>query len=114
MMHTFFVFAGGGMGCLLRYSLWKLMPQGSFPTATLVANFLAIGLMGLVLMFRQPASWLHPLLLAGFCGGLSTFSGFSFETAGLIRAGMLWAAAANILVSVLGGIFLAWLFYKNQ
>ncbi|MFN4853243.1 MAG: FluC/FEX family fluoride channel [Bacteroidota bacterium] len=114
MMHTFFVFVGGGLGCLLRYGLWKFIPQGTFPTATLLANFLAIGLMGLVFMIRHPAPWLHPLLLAGFCGGLSTFSGFSFETAALIRAGLLWAAAANILVSVLGGICLAWMVYKFQ
>jgi CrcB protein len=48
--------------------------------------------------------WIQPLLLAGFCGGFSTFSTFSFENFQLLSNGHYSIFALNVLVSLLAGI----------
>ena len=40
----------------------------------------------------------------GFLGGFTTFSSFSAETLALIQNGQIFAAAANIIVSVIAGL----------
>lgn len=99
------VFVGGGLGCVFRYAISDLVLRfhvGSFPLATFLSNVLSCIVL-IMLISSADASvpkWVKPALLAGFCGGFSTFSTFSLETAQLIKNGNPWVAVLNIAISV--------------
>ena len=108
------VFLGGGLGAVIRFTISILVVNNfkSFlPVATLIANLLAIAIMGYTLYAAEAKMenmpWLRAFVLIGLCGGLSTFSTFSFETILLLK-GYHWSyALANVLVSVfLGGLLM--------
>jgi len=44
------------------------------------------------------------LVGTGFCGALSTYSAFSYETLRLGQRGARWLAAGNVGLSLVGGI----------
>ncbi len=112
-MNYLFVFIGGGLGSLLRFGLSQAIPNSKFnlPLATLVANVSACLVFALVLgLTQQKTSFSEGvkfMLLAGFCGGLSTFSAFSNETFLMLKQGLHLYAFGNILVNLLSclGIF---------
>lgn len=99
---------GSGLGSALRYavSLASQAALGSyFPWGTLVVNVLGAGLIGWIATtaLRAPhgklAYW-QPLLVAGFCGGFTTFSLFSLETLHFISRGQGWLGISYVLVSL--------------
>ncbi len=116
MKHLVLVCLGGAFGSGLRYGttllLARLTPKlaADFPVATLAVNFagcFAIGL-GAGLLSREGIKYgpeLQLFLLAGVCGGLTTFSAFADQTLKLAAG----PALLNIGASVTGGLFLAWM-----
>jgi fluoride exporter len=115
------VFLGGGVGSLVRYGISTLFLRwdvnGSFPWATLSANFLAaIFLAWLILRYnvQLPGKqhW-QALLAIGFCGGFSTFSTFSYENYQLLRDGLIGYALLNVMLSVATGILVFYLFART-
>jgi len=70
-----------------------------FPFGTLVVNVVGCLLIGFVV----GTSWM-PLLGVGFCGGLTTYSTFSYETVKLLEAEKYRPALLNVLVSVVLGV----------
>ena len=107
-MNWILVFIGGGLGSLARFGMGKALPyKQGFPWATFWSNLLACVIFALVLYFSAKIAktdCLHPLLLAGFCGGFSTFSTFSYENFLLLSNGQYSIFALNVLVSILAGI----------
>lgn len=109
---------GGGAGTNARYWLGRfvarLQGEVEFPWATFGINVLGSVLLGFVsaayLNHPDPArrNW-YLLLGAGFCGGFTTFSTFSFETLKLIQIGRPWSAAAYSLGSVAVGLTGVWI-----
>jgi len=100
------VFLGGGFGSMLRFGISLGVQKSTLelPIATLFANVLACLIMLAVLKLTSINSLSETtrlLVFTGFCGGLSTFSTFSLETAALLRQGSVAWAIINILVSVL-------------
>lgn len=104
------VACGAAIGALLRWMLGlalnPLLPQ--LPLGTLAANLIGGFLMGLVLGF---ADQFHGLPIAvrlaittGFLGGLTTFSAFSGETAGLILRQQWGWTTAIVITHVLGSL----------
>jgi fluoride exporter len=109
-MNLVYVFIGGGVGCVTRYlfSVFFMRMQFlNFPWSTLLANVVSCIAFGLVVFFMgeektfSSNSMVRPLLLTGFCGGLSTFSTFSFETFELLKRGDYTIAGANILMNMI-------------
>jgi CrcB protein len=118
MMNYLFVFIGGGAGSLLRFFIGQIVFRSgsSLPWGTFISNLIACFIFAIVVfMYHQkqnipPA--LNTLLLVGFCGGLSTFSAFSFETFQLLRANLLIYALLNIVLSI--GLCLSLFYILNR
>jgi fluoride exporter len=102
------VFAGALVGAPLRYLTDRAMQikhDTVFPWGTLTINVAGClvlgGLSGAGLSL--PAPWLA-LLGTGFCGALTTYSTFSYETFRLVEQRAYFYAVVNIVVSVVAGL----------
>ncbi len=100
------VFAGGGLGALVRTGLaegWSA-GAGALPWATLVANVAGCLALGVVVVRTDAGSARRGLLGAGLCGGLTTFSAFQLELVELLRDGRAPLALAYAAVSLALGL----------
>lgn len=106
-MKLLMVFIGGGLGSALRWAIGLAviaLSSYSFPWATLISNVFSCGVMALALRFAEHPAFtneLRMLLFTGFCGGLSTFSTFSFESVEMLRSGNYGWAIGNTMLSLL-------------
>jgi CrcB protein len=103
---------GGACGAVARHVVSLVLAQWCprFPMmGTLVVNLvgcLLIGVLAAVLVQRDASEvWRH-LLVAGFLGGLTTFSTFGFQTVELLREDRLLLAIVNILANLVPGLLL--------
>jgi fluoride exporter len=101
------VAAGGAVGSVVRLLVGAAVQQRSgttFPVGTLVVNLTGSLLIGFIIRTALETSAVSPtvraMLTTGFCGGYTTFSAFSYETAVLIEDGSYARAALYILASV--------------
>ncbi|MCE9665692.1 CrcB family protein [Halomonas sp. M5N1S17] len=108
---------GSALGSVLRYlvSVSSLAALGpAFPWGTLVVNLLGSWLIAAFAAYAacrqggRVARW-QPFLVAGFCGGFTTFSLFSLETLYLMAIGLPWLALLYGLASVPLWLAAAWL-----
>jgi CrcB protein len=109
-MPVLLVFLGGMIGAPLRYLTDKAVQarhDSVFPLGTLTVNvvgsFILGALAGAAAAHGLPSSVML-LLGTGLCGGLTTFSTFSFETVRLLEDGSLAEAGFNALGSLLLGL----------
>ena len=106
-----FVFLSGGLGSALRYSIQRFAGSSQFPYATLSVNIAGCFLAGLFFSFitkHQSTEHIKAVLLAGFCGGFTTFSAFSLESTQLYKENpvQFLAYVALSLVVCLAATFL--------
>jgi CrcB protein len=98
------IFVGGGIGSVLRYLIGLPFKQGniSLPLGTLLANISAAIIIAITFALANKSN-LSPrtifFLTTGLCGGLSTFSTFSWETIQLFQQQQVGWAITNILVT---------------
>lgn len=100
---------GGSAGATSRYLLAKYVPAyKGFPAATFAANVLGCFLLGLFTGATLSTA-MAALLATGFCGGLSTYSTFATENAGLLERRETVLSLVYIIASLVVGLSVAWL-----
>lgn len=117
-----FLFIGGGLGAVSRYTISKLIASqysGNFPLGTILSNLVACVILAVVVYAYAVKPLgnqrvLYFFLVTGFCGGLSTFSTFSYETIELLKQGNFWFAFLNVLLSVLVGFGAMYFIYQKS
>jgi CrcB protein len=105
-MNLLLVALGAAIGAPLRYLTDRVIQarhRSTFPWGTFTVNVAGSLLLG-YLIGRPVAPWMSALLGTGFCGALTTYSTFSFETLRLVREGDRVLAAAYAIGSVLAGL----------
>lgn len=107
-MTAVLVFLGAMVGAPLRYLTDRAVQvrhDSLFPWGTLSVNLVGClvlgGLTGAGLALPAP---LLALLGTGFCGALSTYSTFSYETLRLVEQKAYFYATMNVVVSVVAGL----------
>ena len=103
-----FVAIGSALGGVARFLLSAAIQQKAgtvFPIGTLLVNISGSLLLGFLMSYALSTTAISPevrgLLTAGFCGGFTTFSTFTYETMLLVEEGELGRAALYVLVSVI-------------
>lgn len=109
-MTVLLVLLGGAIGAPTRY-LTDVVVQSrhdsTLPWGTITVNVVGSFVLGLVagLTWASAApSWVLTLVGTGFCGALTTFSTFSFETVRLAEARRWGAAIGNVVISLALGL----------
>lgn len=99
---------GGALGALLRWGVSQWLParpDGGLPWATLTVNVAGSLILALVVVAslsgRFGPGWAATGVATGFCGALTTFSTFSFETVTLARGGHYGVALAYVGLNLL-------------
>ncbi|MGI5241517.1 fluoride efflux transporter CrcB [Dactylosporangium sp. CA-139066] len=97
---------GAAVGAPLRYLTDRAVQSrhdSVFPWGTLTVNVAGSLLLGL-LTGLPAAAPVTALLGTGFCGALTTYSTFSYETLRLTQEGARFYALMNVVASVVAGL----------
>lgn len=102
---------GGAAGSMLRYGVQKIFNSqyaGQFPTGTLLVNISGCFIIGVLWgIASRSLTWneeMKLLLMAGFCGGFTTFSAFTMEGIGLLKENKSSLFIIYLTASVVGGL----------
>ena len=119
MKEILLIFLGGGLGSSFRWLINKLIPSDTFPYSTISVNLigcLLIGILaGYLITHNHFKSDIYPLLVVGFCGGLTTFSAFALDNYNMIKSNDFFNSILYITLSVAGCIIMVYVgFYIIQ
>jgi CrcB protein len=113
------IFAGGGLGSLLRYALqgWvQRWADVAFPVGTFVVNASSCFVIGLLSGFFAGPQLIREEyrigLMVGVLGGYSTFSTFGLESFNLANDREFGWASLNMIGSCVVGLLAVWAGYR--
>ena len=119
-MSALLVVVGALVGAPLRYLVdvvvrwWLRADDDAFPWGTLTVNLVGSAVLGAlvgVTAGQVGSGALTALVGTGFCGALTTYSAFSYETVRLVQVGRAPAAIGYAVGSLLAGVALCWAGY---
>lgn len=111
------VFIGGGAGSVVRYGISRYFAETSLGlyVGTFIANMLACFVLGMLITHQVNGGMddrRAMMLMAGFCGGFSTFSTFSAETLSFIETQQWSLAILYVVGSIVLGLLAVYLGMK--
>ena len=115
--NSFFLFVaiGATLGSILRVLLFHAIGLNQTWILLLIVNSLGSFIIGFIYGLEHR---LHPNFITfgvvGFCGGFTTFSHFAYHNFKLIESGFFHIAMLNIMLSLLFGLFFAWLGFEGS
>lgn len=92
LLSLIYVFLGGGIGCTLRYLLGVLLPiqKIGYPYSTFLANLIGCLALGIFISITEKSmSNQYLFFVVGLCGGLTTFSTFTYENLMFLQNGKI-------------------------
>lgn len=117
-MSYLLVAIGSALGGMGRYWCSGFVARHlgeTFPWGTIAVNVVGSFVIGFVAALSLPESrFFVPsearlFMMVGLCGGYTTFSSFSVQTLTLLQEGQWWAAAGNVVASVVLCLLAVWL-----
>jgi len=106
--------SGGFIGAVLRAYINGLVSSRvthELPFGTLSVNLIGSFIMGCLIAYFMYSTLLTPhiksFLTTGVLGALTTYSTFAIESFLLLQGGSLSLAIANIMLNVIGTVFMA-------
>ncbi|GAA0434788.1 putative fluoride ion transporter CrcB 2 [Acrocarpospora corrugata] len=105
-MTVLLVALGAAIGAPLRYLTDRFIQarhDSVFPWGTMAVNVAGSFVLGLLVGLPVPES-VAVFAGTGFCGALTTYSTFSYETVRLTQEGSRFYAVANVTASVTAGL----------
>ncbi|MFF5288228.1 fluoride efflux transporter CrcB [Paractinoplanes globisporus] len=105
-MTLLLVALGAAVGAPLRYLTDRAVQarhDSVFPWGTFAVNMAGSLLLGFLTGLPSSAA-VTALLGTGFCGALTTYSTFSYETLRLAQEGARFYAVVNVVASVVAGL----------
>ncbi|QEY26423.1 fluoride efflux transporter CrcB [Neisseria zalophi] len=108
----FAIIVGAAFGALFRhaFSVWFAGTSAWLAFGTLIANWTGAYLIGLIASVLEYFPHFSPnwrlLLITGFLGSLTTFSGFSLEIIGMLQEQRWAAAVTTASLHLFGSLFL--------
>lgn len=106
-MLILYIAVGSALGGVSRYMMGGALQQRfglAFPIGTLVVNIVGSLLLGFILRLALGGTQVSPetriFLTTGFCGGFTTFSTFTYDTALMFESGQYRRAALYVTLSV--------------
>ncbi|MEV4091184.1 fluoride efflux transporter CrcB [Streptosporangium saharense] len=109
-MNWLLVLAGAAVGAPMRYLTDRMVQARHdtvFPWGTFTVNVsgsFVLGLLAGAALSGAAGANVQLLVGTGFCGALTTYSTFSYETLQLAENGARFYALANVVASVVAGL----------
>lgn len=118
MITYLWIALGSALGGMARFGLAGLTARAmgeAFPWGTLAVNALGAFVIGFTATLTGPGGRVlastdaRQFVMAGLCGGFTTFSAFSLQTFVLMREGEMARAGLNVGASVVLCLVCVWL-----
>lgn len=106
------IMLGAAAGAVIRWALglWLATTVTWMAFGTLVANWTGAYIIGICVALVEHTDMLPPhwrlLIITGFLGSLTTFSGFSLEVVGMLQTHRWGAAVATASLHLFGSLLL--------